>query len=178
MLDFPDVSRKRHPDNHSTSTKALLSSDNQYLKSDAEDAERTLRWLALRRENPETAATAMKENDEKEWLVKSKNIAAAWYAAEILAPQNGITCLSKAATFSKFDKRWYGCVSAGKGSGKLARVHMGASRWTDRKVAICFAFRNAIRQLLPMQPNTAEKAAWSETKNQAARKEGIDSLYT
>ena len=167
MLDFPDVSRQRFPDNQSTSTKALLASDNQYLKSDAEDAERTLRWLALRRENPETAAAVMKENGEKEWLVKSKNIAAAWYAAEILAPQNGITCLSKAAKFGKFDQRWHASTCATKGDGKLQRTHIGASSWTDRRVAICFAFRNSIRQLLPQE---AIAVGWRETKEKAERK--------
>ena len=175
MLDFPDVSRRRFPDNQSTSTKELLASDDKYLKSDAEDAERTLRWLALCKEDKATAAEKMTQASELQWI--AEGIPAAWYACDVLAKENGITAIRKAATFSKYDKRWYGCVSAGRGSGKLARVHMGASQWTDRQTAICFAYRNAIRQLLPQQPNTTEKVGWTETKNQAARKEGIDSLY-
>ena len=164
MQDFPDVSRQRFPNNQSTSMKELLASDNQYLKSDAEDAERTLRWLAFCKEDKANAAEKMTQAGELQWI--AEGIPAAWYAAAVLAKENGITALHKAATFSKFDKRWYGCVSAGKGSGKLARVHMGASQWTDRIIAICFAYRNAIRQLLPQQPN---ETGWSETKEKAEK---------
>ena len=144
---------------------------NIFMKSDIEDAERTTRWLELRHDNPETAAGIMKENSEKEWIVKDKNIATAWYAAEILAPANGITCLSKAAQFGKFDRRHHACICATKGEGKLRRTLIGASSWTDRKVAICFAFRNSIRQLLPQQPNTSEKMVYRSTQDEAINRE-------
>ena len=143
----------------------------KFTKSDIEDAERTTRWLALRHDNPETAAGIMKENGEKEWIVKDKNIATAWYAAEILAPANGITCLSKAAKFGKFDQRFHACTCATKGDGKLRRTLIGASSWTDRRIAICFAFRNSIRQLLPQQPDTTEKVAYRSTLDQAINRE-------
>ena len=142
----------------------------RFTKSDIEDAERTNRWLALRHEDPETAAAEMKKNGEKEWIAKSKNIATAWYAAEVLAPQNGITCLSKAAKFGKFDQRFHACTCATKGAGKLRRTLIGASSWTDRRIAICFAFRNSVKQLLPMQPNTKEQVAWKEKQSDAIRK--------
>ena len=144
---------------------------NIFMKSDIEDAERTTRWLELRHDNPETAVAIMKENGGKEWIVKSKNIAAAWYAAEILAPENGITCLSKAAKFGKFDERYHACICATKGEGKLRRTLIGASSWTDKRIAICFAFRNSVKQLLPQQPNTTEKVAYRSTQDEAINRE-------
>ena len=143
----------------------------RFMKSDIEDAERTTRWLLLRHENPDTAAAIMKENGEKEWIVKDKNIATAWYAAEILAPENGITCLSKAAKLGKFDERYHACTCATKGDGKLRRTLIGASSWTDQRIAICFAFRNSVKQLLPQQPNSTEKIAYRSTLDEAVNRE-------
>ena len=146
--------------------KRIIEPD-KFMQSDIEDAERTLRWLELHRENPQTAAAMMKQNGEREWIVKEKNIPCAWYAAAVLAPANGITCLGKAATFGKYDKRFHATACGNKGDGKLRRTHIGASSWTDRRIAICFAFRNSVRQLLPMQPNTSEKMAYRSTQDEA-----------
>ena len=44
------------------------------------------------------------------------------------------------------------------------RTHGGASVWDNKEIAQCFAFRNATWQLLPMQPNTTEQTAWTDTK--------------
>lgn len=146
---------------------------NQYEKSDLEDAERTLRWLS-----------GADMTHEKKWIVEEKNIPCAWFAIKVLAPQNGIKRISKAAAFGKYDKRFHAIVFAGRGSGKLRRVHSGASSFghygcpkKDKQVALAFAARNCIRQLLPMQPNTTEKVAWKETKKRAAQREGADGVY-
>ena len=136
--------KKRHP--------------NRFVQSDIEDAERTRKWLQkadMRR--------------EKKWIDKDKNIPCAWYAAEVLAPANGIRCLSKGATIG-MDRRHHAYVTAKKGDGIFARTHGGASSWNDRDIAICFAYRNAIRQLLPMQPDTTERVAYRDRQDNAIRK--------
>ena len=62
---------------------------------------------------------------------------------------------------------------------------MGAASWgreddheLNKKIALAFAARNSIRQLLPMQPNTSESVTWTETKDKAARKEGARNVYS
>ena len=147
--------------------KRLIEPPDRFTQSDIEDAERTLRWLELHRENPKTAAAIMKQNGEREWIVKSKNIPCAWYAADVLAPANGIRCIARAAKFGKFDRRYHATACAQRGSGKLRRTHIGASSWEDRKVSIVFAYRNSIKALLPMQPNTAEKMAYRSSQDEA-----------
>ena len=131
---------------------------NPFIQSDIEDAERIARWL-----NKEDMSR------DKQWIVKEKNIPCAWYAAEVLAPQNGITCGQKRAFLSPFDERWHAFVVAHKGTGKYARAQIGASSWDDRRTAICFAYRNAIRGLLPMQPNS-EPLAYRDRQDNAIRK--------
>ena len=123
--------------------KPIRRHPNPFVQSDIEDAERTLKWL--RKEDM---------SRELQWIDKDKGIPTAWYAAETLAKQNGITCGKKRAFQSTFNGRWYAFVIAHKGNGKYARAQVGASSWDDRRTAICFAYRNAIRGLLPMQPNT------------------------
>ena len=162
---FPDVSRKRFPDNHPRSTKNLLSSDNLYLKSDAEDAERTLRWLDFCKEDKATAAERMTQAGELQWM--GEGIPSAWYACDVLAKENGIKAISKGATWSTYDQRWYTCVAAKKGHGKLASVRAGASQWKAKNVAICFAMRNAVRALLPQE---AKAVGWRGTKRAARSK--------
>ena len=131
----------------------------KFIQEDIEDAERTARWL-----------DKQDMSRDKKWIVEEKNIPCAWYAAETLAKMNGITCGKKRAFQSEFDNRWYAFVVAHKGSGKLARAQIGASSWEERRTAICFAYRNAIRGLLPMKPNTAEKAAYRDRQDNAIRK--------
>lgn len=126
---------------------------NPFYKADCEDAERTLRWL-----------NKWDMSDEIQWIVEEKQIPAAWFAIEVLAPQNEIECRDKHAFESEFDSRWYAFVIAGKGHGKLARRQVGASSWNNRRIALCFAYRNAIRGLLPMDPNTKDAPAWTGTK--------------
>ena len=136
--------KKRHP--------------NRFVQSDIEDAERTRKWLQK-----------ADMSHEKKWIDKEKNIPAAWYAAEVLAPANGITAGRREA-FQGMDRRWCAFVVARKGSGPFARAQIGASVWENREVAICFAYRNAIRGLLPMQPNTTERAAYRDTQDNAIRR--------
>ena len=72
--------KKRHP--------------NRFVQSDIEDAERTRKWLQK-----------ADMSHEKKWIDKEKNIPAAWYAAEVLAPANGITAGRREA-FQGMDRRW------------------------------------------------------------------------
>ena len=125
---------------------------NPFVQSDIEDAERTLKWL--RKEDM---------SRELQWIDKDKGIPTAWYAGEVLAKQNGIRCIHR-EVFRGMDRRFHSIVRATVGHGKLRRTHNGASVWTNKEIAQCFAFRNAIRQLLPMQPNTTEQTAWTDTK--------------
>ena len=130
---------------------------NRFVQSDIEEAKRITAWLSKR---------SMRR--EKQWIDRRKGIPTAWYAISVLAPQNGIKCLRKQAKQSRFDGKWYAMVQAQRGYGKLARTHVGASVWTDRRIAICFAYRNAIRQLLPMELN--EQLAYRDTQRNAIRK--------
>ena len=139
-----------------------------FMQSDIEDAARTERWLRLCRENPDRQPGEGME-DELQWIVEDKQIPTAWFAAEILAPQNGIRCLDKQVALG-MDRRHHAIVKAEKGSGPLRRTHQGAGVWMKSNIAICFAFRNAIRQLLPMQLYTTEKVAYRDTQENAVRK--------
>ena len=130
-----------------------------FWKSDCAEAERTLRWL-----------NGYDMSNEDKWIVEEKQIPCAWYAIEILAKQNGIRCRSKHAFQSPYDGRHHGFVIAEKGHGKFARSQIGAGSWNDKRLALCFAYRNAIRGLLPMNPNAAEQAAYRTTQKNAIRK--------
>lgn len=137
----------------------------RFEAADIEDAHRTLRWL-----------DGKDMSKEKKWIVKEKNIPCTWFAIQVLAPENGISSIAKAAKFGKYDKRWHAYVSAAKGHGKLQRIHGGASSFgyfsddnKDKRIALAFAARNAIRQLLPMQPNTTEKMAWRGDEKEARK---------
>lgn len=137
----------------------------RFEAEDFKDAERVLKWL-----NGEDMSR------EKRWIVKEKNIPAAWYALQVLAKENGITSLAKVATFGKYDQRWHAVVTVQRGHGKLKRVHIGASSFggtgdkkKDRQIALSFAARNAVRQLLPQQPNTQEQVAWRGDKKEGLK---------
>ena len=132
--------------------KPIRRHPNKFVQSDIEDAERTLKWL--RKEDM---------SREKKWIDKDKGIPTAWYAIEVLAKANGIRSVRK-ETRQGMDHRIHAVVFAQRGHGELARTHAGASVWTDKRVALAFASRNAIRQLLPMQPNTTDAPAWTDTK--------------
>lgn len=125
---------------------------NKFVQSDIEDAERTLKWL--RGEDM---------SRELQWIDEDKGIPTAWYAIEVLAKANGIKSVSK-ETHTGMDRRIHAVVFARRGHGEFARTHAGASVWTDKRIALAFASRNAIRQLLPMQPNTTDAPAWTDTK--------------
>ena len=161
---------KQFPRDKTTRTQPPL---NEFEKSDILDAELTKRWLA-----------GEDMTDAPKWIVEEKGIPHAWYAIDVLAPANGIKRIAKAANFSNYDERWHAVIAAGRGHGKLRRTHMGASSWgreddeeLNKRIALAFAARNSIRQLLPMQPNTKEKVTWKETKDQAARREGGKQVY-
>ena len=145
-----------------------LDQTNPFLKSDIEDAARTRRWLRLVKANPNRSPGEGMEGEPR-WIKKRKNIPCAWYAAEVLAPANGITAGHREVFLSR-DRRWCAYVIGRKGSGPLARAQIGASVWGDRQIALCFAFRNSIKQLLPMQPNTSEKLAYRDSQKNALRK--------
>ena len=130
--------------------KPIRRHPNKFVQSDIEDAERTLKWL--RKEDM---------SRELQWIDKDKRIPTAWYAAEVLAKQNGIRCIHR-ETHKGMDRRYYAVVRAVMGHGKYRRTHGGASAWDNKEIAQCFAFRNAIRQLLPQSPN--EDTAWTDTK--------------
>ena len=154
-------------------TRAPRPPANEFEASDIRDAELTKKWLA-----------GEDMTDAPQWIDKEKNIPHAWFAISILAPENGIRRIAKAATFSNFDERWNAVVTAQRGHGKLRRTHMGASAWgredddeMSKRIAIAFAARNCIKQLLPMQPNTAEEVTWRNTKDKAARREGAVNAY-
>ena len=102
-----------------------------------------------------------------------KQIPTAWYAISELAPENGI---KRKAIHAKIgmDGRYYAYVTATRGYGKLARSHGGASSWEDRRIAICFAYRNAIRQLLPQQANSKERLAYTSNQQDELEREYRD----
>ena len=140
---------------------------NRFLQSDIEDAKRTLKWL--RGEDM---------SREKKWIHKGKQIPCAWFACQVLAPQNGIKSVKKQTYRGKHDPRIHAIVVASKGHGSLRRGHIGASSWGEphlsdrdnKRIALAFAARNCIRQLLPMDANSAERAAYRDTQNNALRK--------
>ena len=98
---------------------------NPYYQSDIRDAIRTRKWL--RGEDM---------SNELKWIVKEKNIPAAWYAISVLAPENGIKCLHRHATKSKFDGYWHAIACVKKGNGKYASVRSGASAFHDEKMSL------------------------------------------
>ena len=164
---------KQFPNARKAQTNQPPPAANEFEASDIRDAELVKKWLA-----------GEDMTDAPQWIVKEKGIPHAWYAIDVLAPANGIKRIAKAANYSNYDDRWHAVICAGRGHGKLRRTHMGASSWgreddesLNKKIALAFAARNSIRQLLPMQPNTTEQVAWQETKDQAARKEGAYYAY-
>lgn len=114
----------------------------KYERADRADAALTLRWL-----------TGGDMSNQRKWTVENK-IPTAWYAAEVLAPANGITA-GKRHAWQSMDGSWCAYVVARKGHSKYARAQIGASVYENREIAICFAYRNAIRQLLPQQTELA-----------------------
>ena len=127
---------------------------NPYYQSDIRDAIRTRKWL--RGEDM---------RHELKWIVKEKNIPAAWYAISVLAPENGIKCLSRHATQSR-DGYWNAVAVCRKGSGRLASTRIGASHFHDKKMSLAFACRNAIKWLLPQAPS-GERMAYRDTQDNA-----------
>ena len=93
--------------------------------------------------------------------------------SEVLAPENGIKRKAIQAKIG-MDGRYYAYVTATRGYGKLARSHGGASSWEDRRIAICFAYRNAIRQLLPQQANSKERLAYTSNQQDELEREYRD----
>ena len=131
---------------------------NPYYQSDIRDAIRTRKWLA-----------GHDMSRERKWIVEEKNIPCAWYAISVLAPQNGIKCLSRHATQSKYDGYWHAVAAVRKGSGRLASTRTGASTFHDKQMALAFACRNAIKWLLPQAPS-GERMAYRDTQKNAIRK--------
>ena len=128
---------------------------NPYYQSDIRDAIRTRKWLA-----------GHDMSNEPKWIVREKNIPCAWYAISVLAPENGIKCLHRAATQSKYDGYWNAVSVVKKGSGQLVSTRIGASTFHDKKMALAFACRNAIKWLLPQAP-AAERMAYRDTQDNA-----------
>lgn len=121
----------------------------RFIQSEIEEAARTTAWLLT------------KQPQDTKWI--AQGIPAAWYAISELAPANGITCGRREA-HQGHDRRWYAYAVARKPSTQRAQI--GAASSKDRMLALCFAYRNAIRQLLPQQGDKA----WRETKDNAIRK--------
>ena len=128
---------------------------NPYYQSDIRDAIRLRKWIA-----------GHDMSNEPKWIVREKNIPCAWYAISTLAPENGIKCVHREAVKSKFDGYWNAIVIATKGSGKYASTRIGASHFHDRQAALCFAYRNAIKWLLPQAP-IGERMAYRDTQDNA-----------
>ena len=130
----------------------------KFTRSDIEEAKRTTAWLLTKQPQP------------LKWIIDPKTqkrvMPCAWYAISVLAPKNGITAGHRQA-FMAMDRRWCAFVVARKGSGPLQRAQIGAASSKDRRFALCFAYRNAIRQLLPQQAN---EVGWRDTKTNAAQK--------
>ena len=127
----------------------------KYVQEDIRDAIRTRKWL--RGEDM---------SNEVKWIVKKKNIPAAWYAISVLAPENGIKCLKRSAAKSRYDGYWHATATVTKGKGKYASTRTGAGRYHGEKEALCFACRNAIKWLLPQVP-TGERMAYKDTQENA-----------
>ena len=135
----------------------------KFIDEDKADAKRTRRWLV-----------GEDMSNEKKWIVndntKNLRIPTAWYAIEVLAPQNGIKKLDEhlyLTTFMGHDGQpfpwYYAVVKVGKGFGPLATSRQGAGGWVDPTIALKFAERNAIRQVLPQ-----ETLAYSITRKSLA----------
>ena len=127
---------------------------NPYYQSDIRDAILTRKWLAggdMRR--------------EKQWILRDKNIPCAWYAIAVLAPENGIRCVDRFSTQGR-DGYWHAVACVTKGNGKFASTRLGASTFHDKKMALCFAYRNAIKWLLPQAPS-GERMAYRDTQQNA-----------
>lgn len=140
---------------------------NQYQRSDQIQEDETRAWLA--------GADPLQF---KAWITNS--IPATVYSLAILAPALDIKCIDKAftehnppddkpgSTFghaNKNGKLWHATVKAKLGD----RIHMGAATNKDKRIAACFAYRNAIRQLLPFGFTNAE-LAYRDTQENALRK--------
>lgn len=142
-------SPKRHP--------------NPFVQSEIEEAARTM--ACLRTKRPQ----------DLKWI--AEGIPTAWYAISELAPANGITAGRREA-WQGMTRAYHAFVVARKGHGKYARAQIGggSSNFTaaqidedsidNRKLALCFAYRNAIRQLLPQEASTL---GWRDTEDKAIR---------
>ena len=139
----------------------------RYQQSDQIQAEETRAWL--------DGADPMKF---KQWITPT--IPATVYSLAILAPALDIKCIDKAfsehnppddppgstfGTTNRNGKLWHCIVKAKCGD----RVHMGAATNKDKRVAACFAFRNAIRQLVPLF--LGAELGYRDTQENALRKQ-------
>ena len=129
-----------------------------FYQEEIKEAIRTRKWLA----GHDMAG-------EDKWIVRSKNIPCAWYAISVLAPKNGITSVSRAATRNR-QGYWCAVACVKKGDGKLASMRFGASAFHDRQMALAFACRNAIKFLLPQEVDTREPLAYRTTQDNAIEK--------
>ena len=125
----------------------------RFTQSDVDEAKRTREWLDTGEPQP------------LQWIAPS--IPTAWYAIDVLAPESGISKVSENAKLDKEQDFFVATVTARKGHGKLARQCIGAAVSKHVDIALCFAYRNAIRQLLPQDINSIR---WQDTKENAKRK--------
>lgn len=138
---------------------------NQYQQSDLIQAEETRAWL--------DGADPMQF---RQWITPS--IPATVYSIAILAPALDIKCIDKAfsehappvagSSFghaNRNGKIWHCVVKAQCGD----RIQMGAASNKDKGVAACFAFRNAIRQLVPTF--LGAELGYRDTQENALRKQ-------
>ena len=123
----------------------------KFIDSDKDDAKRTWRWL-----------DGLDMSNEKKWIVDEGpgklRIPTAWYAIEILGPQNGIEktddhiymTTAHSPTGAPF-LVYYCYVTCAKGHGELMSKRVGAGFWIDPIIAEKFAHRNTVRQMLPQE---------------------------
>ena len=64
------------------------------------------------------------------------------------------------------DGYWNAVAICRKGDSRLASTRMGASTFHDKKMALAYACRNAIKWLLPQAP-TGERMAYRDTRDNA-----------
>lgn len=139
----------------------------KYEKSDLQQEEETLAWL--------NGADPLQF---RPWITSS--IPATVYSLAVLAPALDIECIDKAYTeHNPTDDKPGSTFGTTNGNGKLwhcvikARlgdtVMMGAAKHKNKRIAACFAYRNAIRQLLPYGFTGAE-LAYRDTQENALRK--------
>lgn len=121
----------------------------KFTRSEIEEAARTTAWLLTKQPQP------------VKWI--AKGIPTAWYAISELAPKHGITCIKREAR-QGHDRRWYAYAVANQPHNQRAQI--GAASSKEKRLALCHAYRNAIRQLLPQQTDLV----WRETQSQAVRK--------